>query len=236
MNLAYVALALLLFSMPAAATPEQDAALKEIESFTALQTRTDPLYPRVETELLKEMEEILKRPAPEWASTIKRRYFSLSEKAHGAERAEVRQQEAAALGALAGSNDTKWLARMGTLEKVIQDGKLSPREHALHALEAAKLLFPDDGPLLGLRERKLSLATAYETGQITRAEYDERWSRARADAKQQIDRMDATRAQDAAIVNATANARAGATVSNWIRRSMTCTSSPSATGSTTTCR
>lgn len=199
-------LGLVLFAVTVgAATPEQEAALKEIERFTAQQQRSDPHYAVVEDELLKEVDAMVKtQPPARWAPSVKRWYFTASERAHAKEQAAVRAEEAAAVAAGPSDRPAAWMARVNALDGAMQAGKLAPREHALRMLEAAKIIYPDDALLVSLRQTKLSLATDYELGNITRAQYDERWTSARASYEQSAAAreaviLDAMRAEQAAI-------------------------------------
>jgi hypothetical protein len=209
-----------------AATPEQEAALREIERFTAQQERSDPHYRTVEDEMLKGVDAMVKSTPPrEWLPTIRRTYFALSERAHIEERARIRADEVAATGGVIapapGAIDA-YVNRLNALEQQLAGGKLGPREHALHALEAARAVYPQDAHLIALREAKVSLATEYELGNITRPQYDERWARARSVWQQQADAREQTMARQFAIEPAAV--RPDTTVGDRVRaqRGMTC--------------
>lgn len=231
-------LALLFTTAAFAGTPEQDAALREIEAFTAAQQRTDPLYLTVETELLGRMNGLIKnQPPAQWAPTIKRWYFSESERAHAAERNQIRAAEAAAIGKSTSTTASdRYIDRLEALEKDLHVGKLSPREHALHALEAARYTFPDDAHLIALREAKVPLATDYELGRLTRVQYDERWAQARAryqqaGAARERDIRDEMRAEQAGRA-------VQPSLGDRIRqqRGIRCASQSGPLGTTTTCQ
>lgn len=226
-------------TIAAAGTPEQDRALREIEAFTTAQQKSDPLYPAVEAELMKGIDDMLKsRPATEWAPTIKRWYFTESERAHAQERAAAREQESAAIAAGPRDQLGAWMARMAALDGAMDAGKLTPREHAVRMLEAARIVYPGDSLLIGLRETKLALATDYELGNITRAQFDERWARARtafdqsATAREQAV-LATMRAEEAAMPMG-----AGPSLGDRFRqqRGITCKTTPGPFGSTINCR
>lgn len=220
----------------AAATPEQEAALREIEAFSLAQQRTDPLYPVVEGELLKRIDGMISsQPAASWAPSIKQAYFGLSEKAHAEERAKIRGAERAAIGGVVAPSPKAadaYIDRLEALEKDLVAGKLSPRVHALHALEAAQAIFPADAHLIALRETKVVLASQYELGSLSRPEYDERWARARSDYQQRADARQ--QALQAGLRAEQAAGPAGASAADIFRqlRGITCTTQ----GAATTCR
>lgn len=180
-------------------------------------------------------------PAADWAPTVKRWFFSLSERAHTEERANVRDAELIATAGVVAPSPAaadKYIDRLEALEKDLHAGKLGPRLHALHALEAARAIFPADAHLIALRETKVALATDYELGNITRTQYDERWARARATYQQNADArergiLEEMRAEQAAIER-----RAGPSLGDRIRqqRGIHCTSTTAFGTTTTTCR
>jgi len=236
-------LALLLFTLPAiAATPGQEAALKEIDAFTTAQARSDPHYAKVEAELMDRVDEMVKtQPPAEWAPTVKRWYFSLSERAHAEERARIRDAEGTAAGGIVAPSPAaagKLIDRMEALERDLLAGKLGPRQHALHVLEAARAIFPEDRHLITLREVKVGLATDYELGNITRGQYDERWARARAAYQQNADARERAILEDMRAEQAAVGRRSGPSLGERIRqqRGITCTSVPGPLGITTNCR
>lgn len=192
--------------------------------------------------MLPQVDELIQRlPPADWAPTIKRMYFGLSEKASNNERAEIRAAELAAAGDPARSPVDRYIDRLEALEKDLLAGKLSPREHALHALEAARAIYPQDGALIALREAKVPLATRYELGLLTRADYEAGWAQARARYEQ------AAAARDRAILDQVgreaeaqqAPSRSAARgIADSLRRSpaINCSSTPGPLGTTTTCR
>lgn len=158
----------------AQASPEATQALHDIEAFTVMQSKTDPHYLAVEEVLLTEVDGIIeKAPARQWLPQIRSRYTALSEAFHAKERDAVRDEEAR----LARAPGASWNARYAQLEAQAKEGAISPRQHALHALEAARALAPEDAELISWRQAKVPLATAYELGTITRSEYEDRWAK-----------------------------------------------------------
>lgn len=243
--LALVVAVAFLFSLawPAsAATPEQEAALREMESFTAAQRRSDPHYAIVEAEILKRIDGMVQtQQASEWMPTIRRWYFSLSERAHTEERTKIRNVERVAAGGISAPSPAapdKYIARMEALEKDMLDGKLSPREHALHALEAARAIFPGDTHLIALREMKVAFATDYELGNISRTQYDERWARARATYQQNADARERAILQELRAEQEALDQRAGPSFGDRFRqqRGIRCSSTTTFGRTTTTCR
>lgn len=163
-----------------AQTPETDLALREIDVFSRAQQRTDPHYRAVEDVLLKEIDAIIKSSAPaDWMPSIRRRYFALSEAAHAKESDAIRAAELAAAVRL-GSGAAGWNARTAQLEDALKAGALGPRQHALHALEAARIYYPGDDFFISWRAAKVPIATEYELGLITRSVYEERWQKVTA--------------------------------------------------------
>ena len=238
-----VALLLFLPSSPApAATPEQETALREMESFTAVQQRSDPHYRVVEAEILKRIDGMVEtQPPAEWMPTIRRWYFSLSERAHAEERAKIREVERAAasgISAPAPAATDKYIDRLEALEKDLADGRLSPREHALHALEAARTIFPSDTHLIALRESKVALATDYELGNMTRGQYDERWVRARAAYQQSVGAREQAILHEMRAEQAALERRAGPSLGDRFReqRGIRCTSTTALGKTTATCQ
>ena len=225
MRAALVVLALALAPISAGAQDNKadaERALREIEAFTTMQARTDPHYTAVEEIMLVEIDAILKATPPrEWAQVIRRRYVALSEAAHAKERARIRDVEREAAGGVVAPSSAaadRLVDRMDALEKDLHAGKIGPRRHALHALEAARAIFPADTHLITLRETKVSLATDYELGNLTRGQYDDRWARARAIYQQSADArereiLDEMRAEQAAI-----GRRAGPSLGDRIRQ------------------
>jgi len=242
------AIAFLLVTTLAGAAAAQDPkadgerAMREIEAFTNQQARTDPHYRSVEDELLKRVDEMFNtQPVSTWAATIRRWYFAASERAHSQERDRIRQIERAAAAGIAAPSPAapnKYIDRMEALEKDLLAGKLSPREHALHALEAARAIFPADAHLIALREAKVALATDFELGNITRAQYDERWSRARNLYQQNAEARERAILQEMRAEQADLERRAGPSLGDRLRqqRGMRCTSTTAFGTTTTTCR
>lgn len=208
-----------------AATPEQEAALKQIDAFATAQSKTDPLYRRIETQLLERVDEIIaKQPPAAWADTIRRAYFGIAEKAHSDERAEIRQiEQLATVGT--GSPTDRYIDRLEALERDLMAGKLSPREHALHALEAARAVYPSDAHLIALREAKVPLATDYELGRISRVEYDAGWERAKAAYQQRAGDRERAMVEDPRGSQGALQRPAGPSLGDRIRqqRGITCT-------------
>ncbi len=238
-------LTLMMVSITAAAqgpTPEQEAALREIDAFATAQRKSDPHYLAIEDELLKRVDEMIKsQPPAQWAPTLKRWYFSLSERAHAEERVKIRDVEqiaASGISAPSPAAPDRYIDRMEALEKDLLAGKLSPRLHALHALEAARAIFPADAHLIALRESKVALATDYELGNITRTQYDERWARARAAWQQNADAREHAVLQEMRAEQAETERRAGPSLGDRIRqqRGIRCTSTTTFGTTTTTCR
>jgi hypothetical protein len=222
--------------------PEQEAAVRQIEAFSNGQAKSDPHYPAVEAELLGRIDEMVKtQPPAAWAATVRRWYFSLSERAHSEERARIRSVERAAAGGIVAPSPAapdKLVDRLQALEKDLLGGKLSPREHALHAFEAARAIFPSDTHLIALREIKVALATDYELGNITRGQYDERWARARAGYQQNADAREQRILDEMRAEQAATERRAGPSLGDRIRdqRGIRCTSTTAFGKTTTTCR
>lgn len=233
--------ALLILSVPAvsAATPEQETALRDITAFTAKQAKADPLYGAVEPQLLLEVDDIIrKQPPAEWAPTIRRRYFALAEKAHMDERTKIRDAEVAVIERGPKDPQAAWRARLTALDASVAAGELGPREHALHMLEAVKLIMPDDVRLIALRQEKVTLATEYELGALSRAQYDQRWSMAQERYYQGAKAAATAQAMDAAVMDqAAAAARAQAIADGFRRaRGINCISRPSPLGTTINCQ
>lgn len=152
-----------------------ERALKGIESFTAMQSRTDPHYSAVETALLKEVDALLAaNPPGEWLPIIRRRYVALSESAHVREREAIEAEEMRIAGTL-GTGDAGWAARSAQLEEQLKSGTLGPRLHALRMWQAAKVYHPGNNTFVMWRAAKVPIATDYELGNIARPEYEARW-------------------------------------------------------------
>jgi len=236
--LAVVAMSIIPVIAFAQATPDQQAALREITAFTNYQAKTDPHYPEIEAELMKRLDKLLQtKPATEWAPTLKRWYFGLSEKANADEHARIRAEEiSATMGDSAPAQ--RYDDRMEALWKDLEAGKIGPREHALHALEAAMILFPQDTLLISLRETKVSLATDYELGNITRTQYDAAWAKARVSYVQNADSRQQALLGEMRAEQAAAARQAGPSLGDRFRqqRGITCTSTPGPLGISTVCR
>ena len=177
---------LLALILPVVATAQgskadAERALREIEAFTTTQARTDPHYGQVEAELLLRIDVILAASPPvEWMRTIRMNYFGISERLHREEREAVSVIERQAFERPP-SDAVTWdyfERRLKTIGAMLEAGRIGPRGQALHALEAAKLYFPDDAPFLAYRQARVPIATAFEMGRITREEFDARWARA----------------------------------------------------------
>lgn len=240
MRNAYIFTALMLISGSApAATEAQEAALREIEAFSATHAKSDPHYLAVEDELLKKVDDIIKnQPVREWAPTIKRLYFGLSARAHAEERARIRQTEQTIAAAYPSSPDARvgaFESRLDMLEKELMTGKIGPRLQALHALEAAMALFPADELFIAWRQAKVPLASAYEIGAITLPEFEERWARASATYRQNAGAREQAIVQEISNIERENNARVWRGISDGIRRSRGITCTPGPLGSMT-CR
>ncbi len=176
-------LAMTLAGAVAAQDPKADGerALREIEAFTNQQARADPHYPRVEAELLQRIDALLAASPPnDWMRAIRMNYFGISERLHREEREAISAVEHQAFerppsDALTWDYFERRLKAIGAL---LEAGTIGPRGQALHALEAAKLYFPEDAPFLAYRQARVPIATAFEMGRITREEFDARWARA----------------------------------------------------------
>lgn len=131
--------------------------------------------------MLDQIDGVVKGALPgEWLAAIRRLYFGASERLHREEREQIAAEELAAF-VRPPSEDMTWSyfeRRLIETSKALESGRWGPRGQALHALEAAKLNFPNDQSFLAYRQARVPLATAYEMGRISREEYDERWARA----------------------------------------------------------
>lgn len=182
-------LAALFLFLPAVAfaqapNPAEERALREIDAWSMQQARSDPLHSKIEAEVLTKVDAIVAGSAPaEWLPAIKRQYLAASERLHREERERIRAIEVRARP-LGPTNlapeilSAQLQARFGALTSMLEAGTLGPREHAIHAAEAAALYYPNDAALIRWREAKVPIAGAYELGRLTRDEYVERWQRA----------------------------------------------------------
>jgi hypothetical protein len=230
--------------------PDAERALRDIDTFTSMQARTDPHYAAVEEIMLTEVDAILRaRPPREWAQAIRGRYVALSEAAHASEAEKIRQDELQSASGFAGpeaEREAAWRARTSELENLLKGGRLGPREHALRAVEIAKLYLPEDRGLLAWRRAKVPIATAYEMGAISRAEYEERWQRTTAyflDRQAANDRQRTMvevqiAAEELRIQQRQLERRAGPSFGDRIRQQqgIRCTSTTAFGTTTTTCR
>lgn len=183
-----------------AASPEEDAALRAIDEFATQQARIDPHFKQAEIATIGQIDQIIKgRPVAEWAPGVRRAYLAASGKLHEEERERVRTSEIRAMpdglaGASGQARNDALQQRLEALTSALEAGKMGWREQALHAMEAARLYFPDDAALIQWRRAKVPIATAYEMGQISRDELESRWGAATAEYQ----RAAAVRAQSLA--------------------------------------
>lgn len=221
----------------------ENKALRELETFTTLQARTDPHFDKAETELLPSITTIVRtNPPEEWLPIVRRLYFGISERLHRVERELVAAEERDAWVRLPHNTpgDVVWKyyeQRLTEISKVMETGRWGPRAQALHALEAAKLYYPDDQPFLAYRQARVPLATAYEMGRISRTEYDERWAKAGAELMANRRAADQARADMELAVTIEGERARRAYEDRVIRSSpTTCTSQVTLGRLVTTCR
>lgn len=164
-------------------SPSAEVALREIDRWTMMQARSDPHFLEAEKAALQKVGEIVESTPPErWLPVIRRTYLAASEAAHRKERDAISVVENVAFvrPRSTASSDEIWglyEARLRELAQQLESGRIGPRQQALHAVEAARLYYPGDQSFLSYREARVSLATAYEMGLMSRHEFDERWRR-----------------------------------------------------------
>lgn len=72
-------------------------------------------------------------------------------------------------------------AEAARLDAQVAAGKMSETTHAKAMAQLARDLFPNDAGLIQLREFKAGLAARFDSGEITKDQYESRWA-ARRDA------------------------------------------------------
>jgi hypothetical protein len=178
------ALGLLAF-LPCLALAQTDKAaaeqsLKQIEAFTNMQAKNRPaLSGRRGRLLIAEVDGIVKVAA--CANGCRRSGSATPLYRRPSTRRSATRCTPMSWPMRARAPGASWESRYAELEAQAKAGKLGARAHALHALEAAMALAPNDAELIAWRRAKVPLATAYEMGNlISRPEYEERWAKTTA--------------------------------------------------------